>query len=200
MFFSKDQITKGEIRMRKNFGAQGFLYPMPVLMIATYDEKGAADAMLATWGGLSGNNQISIFLNKEHKSVENILNKKAFTVSMADAAHVAACDYVGMVSANEVPDKLERAGFHTTKSEYVDAPLIDELSMTLECELISYSQETELLVGNIVNVSAEEKVLSAEGNIDPAKLMPITFDVVNCTYRVLGDKVGNACQDGLALK
>ena len=119
--------------MRKNFGAKPYTYPQPVLIIATYNENGTADAMNAAWGGISDDTQISMCLSAEHKTVKNILTRGAFTVSMADAAHVTECDYVGIVSANDVPDKLAKAGFHTTKAEFVDAPLIDELPMALEC-------------------------------------------------------------------
>ena len=142
--------------MRKNFGAKPYTYPQPVLIIASYDENGTPDAMNAAWGGISDDTQISMCLSAGHKTVKNILKRKAFTVSMADAAHVAACDYVGIVSANAVPDKLEKAGFHTTRSEFVDAPLIDELPMALECRLVSYDEESCRMIGEIVNVSAEE--------------------------------------------
>lgn len=186
--------------MRKNFGAKPYTYPQPVLIIASYDENGTPDAMNAAWGGISDDTQISMCLSAGHKTVKNILKRKAFTVSMADAAHVAACDYVGIVSANDVLDKLEKAGFHTTRSEFVDAPLIDELPMTLECRLVSYDEESCRMVGEIVNVSAEESVLDENGKIDPGKLQPITFDPVNNAYLKLGEKVGNAFRDGLALK
>ena len=139
-------------------------------------------------------------LSAGHKTVKNIQARKAFTVSMADAAHVVACDYVGIVSGNKVPDKFEKAGFHATKSEFVDAPLIDELPMTLECTLVSYDPETCRLVGEIVNVSADERILDENGKIDPAKLQPITFDPVNNAYLKIGEKVGNAFRDGLKLK
>ena len=186
--------------MRKNFGAKPYTYPQPVLIIASYDENGTPDAMNAAWGGISDDTQISMCLSAGHKTVKNILKRKAFTVSMADAAHVAACDYVGIISANDVPDKLEKAGFHTTRSEFVDAPLIDELPMALECRLVSYDEESCRMVGEIVNVSAEESVLDENGKIDPRKLQPITFDPVNNAYLKLGEKVGNAFRDGLALK
>ena len=172
--------------MRKNFGAKPYTYPQPVLIIASYDENGTPDAMNAAWGGISDDTQISMCLSAGHKTVKNILKRKAFTVSMADAANVAACDYVGIVSANDVPDKLEKAGFHTTRSEFVDAPLIDELPMTLECRLVSYDEESCRMVGEIVNVSAEESVLDENGKIDPGKLQPITFDPVNNAYLKLG--------------
>ena len=186
--------------MRKDFGAKTYLYPQPVLIIATYGEDGTPDAMNAAWGGISESNQVSLCLSAEHKTVKNILARGAFTISMADAAHVAACDYVGIVSGNDVPDKLERAGFHTIKSSLVDAPLIEELPMALECKLISYDRDTCRLVGEIVNVSADERVLDADGKIDPEKLEPITFDPVHNAYLKLGAKVGHAFRDGLRLK
>ena len=186
--------------MRKNFGAKPYTYPQPVLIIASYDENGIADAMNAAWGGISDDTQISMCLSAGHKTVKNILKRKAFTVSMADAAHVTECDYVGIVSANDVPNKLSRAGFHTTKSEFVDAPLIDELPMALECRLVSYDEESCRMVGEIVNVSADERILGENGKIDPAKLQPITFDPVNNAYLKLGEKVGNAFKDGVKLK
>lgn len=186
--------------MRKNFGAQPYCYPQPVFIIASYDENGTPDAMNAAWGGISEETQISMCLSAGHKTVKNILARKAFTVSMADAAHVTECDYVGIVSANDVPDKMERAGFHTVKSEFVDAPVIEELRMTLECRLIGYDEETCRMTGEIVNVSADESVLDANGKIDPAKLQPIVYDPVNHTYLKLGEKAGNAFQDGAKLK
>lgn len=184
--------------MRQNFGAKPWTYPQPVFIIASYAEDGTPDAMNAAWGGISDSNKISMCLSAGHKTVKNIFKKKAFTVSMADAAHVVECDYVGIVSANKVPDKLAKAGFHTTKSAAVDAPVIDELPMALECRLVGYDENTGILTGEIVNVSADESVLT-NGNIDPAKLRPITFDPVNSAYCVLGEKVGNAFSDGKKL-
>ena len=186
--------------MRKNFGSKPWLYPQPVFIIATYGEDGTPDAMNAAWGGISGGAQVSMCLSAGHKTVKNILSRGAFTISMADAGHVVACDYVGVVSANDVPDKLARAGLHVTKSAFVDAPLIDELPLAAECTLVSYDPGSGSLVGKIVNISADESVLGESGTIDPAKLQPITFDPVNNAYLVLGGKVGNAFRDGLQLK
>ena len=186
--------------MRKNFGAKPYMYPQPVLIIATYDKEGNPDAMNAAWGGISESDQISMCLSAGHKTTKNILERKAFTVSMADAAHVTEADYLGVVSGNDVTDKLEKAGLHTTKSSFVDAPLIDEFPMALECALVSYDEESCRMVGKIVNVCAEESVLDESGKISPAKLRPITFDPVNNDYLVLGEKVGNAFQDGMKLK
>ena len=186
--------------MRKNFGPKPYLYPQPVLIIATYGEDGTPDAMNAAWGGISDSTRVAMYLSAGHKTVQNILSRKAFTVSMADEDHVVECDYVGIVSANQVPDKLARAGLHTTRSQFVDAPLIDELPMALECRFLSFDEETELLLGEIINVSAEEYILGEDGKIDPAKLRPISFDPVNHDYLALGEKVGRAFQDGKRLK
>ena len=186
--------------MRKNFGVKPWCYPQPVFIVAAYDAEGKPCAMNAAWGGMHYDDQLALCLGSEHKTVANILASKAFTVSMATAETVVACDYVGVESGNKEPDKFAKAGFHATKSTCVDAPLIDELPMALECELVSYDPETCHLVGRIVNVSADERILDAQGKIDPAKLRPITFDPVHNAYLELGQQVGNAFRDGLALK
>ena len=186
--------------MRKDFGPKSACYPMPVYIIATYGEDGTPNAMNAAWGGISEEDEISICVSAGHKTTANFLARKAFTVSMATAQTVAACDYVGIVSGNKVPDKFVKAGFTAEPSRFVDAPVIQELPMALECRLISYDPETCRLVGKIVNVSAEESVLGENGKIDPAKLQPITFDPMNNAYLVLGEKVGEAFKSGMALK
>lgn len=181
--------------MRKNFGAKPMVYPMPVFIIGTYDENGVANAMNAAWGGISEENEISICVSDDHKTTSNVLLRKAFTVSVATADYVKECDYVGIVSGNKVPDKLEKCGFHTVKSELVDAPIIEELPMALECRLKSYDEESCRLVGEIINVCADESVLT-DGKIDPMKLRPITYDSANHAYHVIGEKVGKAFSDG----
>lgn len=186
--------------MRKNFGAKPLTYPQPVFIIATYGEDGTPDAMNAAWGGISEMKEISMCLSAGHKTVKNILNRKAFTVSMAEAGLVAACDYVGLVSGNKVPDKFAKAGFHATKSAFVDAPLIDELSIAVECVLKDYNPDTCILRGEIVNVSVDERVLDENGNVDAAKAAPIIFDPFNNDYLKVGEKVGNAFSDGKLLK
>ena len=186
--------------MRKNFGAKPMCYPMPVYIIGTYGADGTPNAMNAAWGGISEDTEVSICVSAGHMTTKNILERKAFTVSMATADYVAACDYVGIVSGNKEPDKFAKAGFHATKSEFVDAPLIDELPMALECRLISYDPESCRLVGEIVNVSADESVLGENGKVDAAKLRPITYDPMNHHYLVLGEQVGQAFHDGLKLK
>lgn len=185
--------------MRKNFGVKPMVYPMPVFIIGTYDENGVPNAMNAAWGGISEEDEISICISAGHKTTANILKNGAFTVSMATADFVAECDYVGIASGNKEPNKLQKCGLHTVKSELVNAPIIEELPMCVECKLKSYDENTCRLVGEIVNVSADESVLT-DGKIDSAKLRPITYDSANHTYRVLGDIVGKAFSDGLKFK
>lgn len=185
--------------MRKNFGAQTWLYPMPVLIIATYDMNGIPDAMNAAWGGIVDRGHIGLCLSASHKTTKNILERKAFTVSVADAVHLLAEDYVGLVSANSEPNKFEKAGFTASKSRFVDAPVINEIPMALECEYVKMTEDG-LIIGRIVNVSADESVLNTAGKIDPSKFKPITFDPVNNKYIALGEVVGNAFSDGKKLK
>ena len=172
--------------MRKDFGAKPYTYPQPVLMIATYGEDGKPDVMNAAWGGISDD--------------KNLLKTGAFTVSMADVEHMTACDYVGIVSGNKEPDKFVKAGFTAEKSEKVDAPIIKELPICIECKLKSYDKDTCRLIGEIVNVSVDESVLDENGNVDVAKAAPITFDPFNNAYIRLGEKVGDAFKAGTALK
>ena len=185
--------------MRKNFGKKTWFYPLPVLIIGSYDENGKADAMNAAWGGIYDSDKVVLCLSENHKTTQNIKKRGAFTVSFADTAHVVDADYVGLVSANEVEDKLERAGFHTTKSEFVDAPLIDELPMTLECKLLKVNEDGNI-IGEIVNVNADDSVLGEDGMIDATKLQAISYDPVHNTYIKMGEKVGNAFSDGANLE
>lgn len=155
--------------------------------------------MNAAWGGLYDADKVVLCLSAGHKTTKNIQAKGAFTVSFADAAHVAPSDYVGIVSANREPAKIEKSGFHTTKSEFVDAPLIDELPVALECKLLKVNEDGNI-IGQIVNINADESVLGEDGNIDFSKFQPISFEPVHNGYHVLGKRVGNAFQDGVALK
>lgn len=185
--------------MRKNFGANPWFYPLPVLIIGTYGEDGTADAMNAAWGGLYDRDKLVLCLSANHKTTANIKARKAFTVSFADAAHVVEADYVGLVSANDTPDKLAQAGLHAVKSGKVDAPIIEEFPMALECELVKVNEDGNI-IGKIVGISADEKILGPDGKPDCAKIQPIAFDPCANTYVKLGEVVGWAFQDGGKLK
>ncbi|MBR6729533.1 MAG: flavin reductase family protein [Clostridia bacterium] len=186
--------------MRKNFGAKTILYPMPVLIIGTYDEQGNPDAMNAAWGGISEEAQISICVDDSHKTAKNVVKAGAFTVSIADKDNVVACDYVGIVSGNNESDKVLKAGWKAEKSDFVNAPLFDKLPVALECKLISYDESSCRLVGEIVNVCTDERILTEDGKIDLEKFVPITYDPVHHTYREVGAIVGKAFSDGKKLK
>lgn len=190
---------KGTITMRKNFGVKNWLYPMPVLIVGTYDENGAPNAMNAAWGGIYDTNLVMVCLADEHKTTENIRKTGAFTVSFATAKTAVPCDYVGIVSANDVPDKFARAGFHAVKSEFVNAPIIEELPMTVECKLLKFNEDG-ICIGEIVNVSADESVLDENGKIDAGMLDPIIYDSVSHAYWSFGEKVGRAFFDGKKIK
>ena len=172
---------------------------MPVLIVGTYDENGTPNAMNAAWGGIYDTNQVMVCLADDHKTTENIKKTGAFTVSFATVKTVAACDYVGIVSANDVPDKLAKAGFNAVKSEYVNAPIIEELPMTVECKLIKFNEDG-ICIGEIVNVSADESVLDENGKVDAKKLDPIIYDSVTHVYWSFGEKVGQAFSDGKKIK
>ncbi len=184
--------------MKKNLGAVPMMFPQPVLIIGTYDEEGKANAMNAAWGGIVGMDKIIIDLSS-HKTTDNIMKRGAFTVSMGDKDHVVACDYVGLVSANTEADKMEKAGFTTTKSEFVDAPVINELPVALERKLIKVIDDN-MYLAQIVNVVADESVLSEEGKITLTKFFPITYDTSEFGYYTLGERVGTAFKDGAELK
>ncbi|MCQ2417680.1 MAG: flavin reductase family protein [Oscillospiraceae bacterium] len=180
---------------RKNFGAKPLCYPQPVFIIGTYDENGNPNAMNAAWGGISEEKEISICLSPEHKTCKNFAKTGAFTVSMADVKNIAGCDYVGIASGNDVSDKFAKAGFTAIKSEFVNAPIINELAVCMECRVISFDEESCILKGEIVNVSVDESVMT-DGKVDVSKVAPICFDPFNRAYHVMGEKVGQAWGSG----
>ena len=183
---------------RKEIKVAPYVFPLPVLIIGTYDKDDVPNAMNAAWGGVIEQNKIIISFS-EHKTTDNIQLHKAFTVAMGDAEHVVACDYVGIVSAKKVPNKLERAGFSVTKSEKVHAPIINELPLSLECKLDKII-DGGYYVGEIVGVSVDERILDKDGKIDLDKFHPIALDASKAGYHELGKKVGQAFFDGLKLK
>ncbi len=183
----------------KSFGQKAWVLPQPVLIIGTYNSDGTPNAMNAAWGGMYDTNLVMVCLADDHKTTENIKKSGAFTLSFATAKTVVPCDYVGIVSGNDVPDKFDRAGFHATKSEYVNAPVIDELPMTVECSLLKFNEDG-ICIGRIVNISADDSILDENGRIDAKKLDPIIYDSVSHAYWSFGEKVGQAYSDGKKIK
>lgn len=170
------------------------MFPMPVLILGTYDKDGNANAMNAAWGGIADDNQVWVCLSK-HKTTENLELTKEATIAFGTAETVKACDYVGIVSANKEADKIKKAGWTVTKSKNVNAPLFNELPLTLECRLLKVVDGEKYLF-QIVNVVADEKILDADGKVDLNKFHPIAFDCAKHGYYELGKKVGDAFKDG----
>lgn len=187
--------------MRKDFGSQTWMFPMPVLIIGTYDENGKPNAMNAAWGGIYDYNQIMVCLSS-HKTTDNIRKNKAFTISFATVETVTASDYVGIVSQNDEPNKIEKAGLIAEKAKNVNAPIFTNYPLVLECELVEVFNEDEgggNFVGKIVNVSADEKILT-NGKVDYKKLNAISFDPTSAKYVALGEEVAFAFREGAKLK
>ena len=191
---------KGDF-MRKNIKTTEAIFPMPVLMIATYNEDGTIDVMNAAWGMMIDRNIVALNLTETHKTVKNIKQRKAFTVSIADSNHVVEADYLGVVSGNNTPNKFENSGLTAIKSENVDAPIINEFPICMECEFIEYqdSQYGAGVIGKVVNVTADEKVMNGE-NIDINLINAIAFDPYTHGYYKVGEKVGEAFKDGMKIK
>ena len=186
---------------KKDLGVVPAVYPMPVLIVAAYDKGGKANTMNAAWGMICDMDKIALFISEGHKTTKNILESKAFTVAIADKAHMDVADYFGIASGNNTPDKFERTGYTATKSQHVNAPVIDEFPATMECSLAEVvSTETMYcIVGKIANVIADEAVLSGNGKVDPAKLNALIFDQFQSGYYVTGEKVGQAWNAGKPL-
>jgi flavin reductase (DIM6/NTAB) family NADH-FMN oxidoreductase RutF len=188
-----------DVEGRRNFGSQHpLITPQPCIMIATYDANGQPDVMMAAWGGQCEADKIEFNLSP-HKTTENLELKKAFTVSYATMDDIEESDFFGLVSAKDVPDKVERAGFTVTPSPNVDAPIINEYKLTLECKVVSIDKtpggETHV-VGQVVNWSADESILDSLDRVDLSKLKPIVFDGSAMVYREVGDSVGKAWGSG----
>ena len=183
---------------KKDLGVKPYLFPMPVLMIATYCEDGSVDVMNMAWGGICDNNKVALNISETHKTAQNIKERKAFTISIADVEHLAESDFFGTTSANRMPNKFERSGMHAIKSSRVDAPIIEEYPITLECVVTKIQNEDNefRVVGEIINVLADEKVLDKSGKVDPSKLNAFVFDQFQNGYYKIGEKIGDAWKSG----
>ena len=199
---TEEKIEVKQVEGRKNFSDKAVITPLPAIMIATWDENQNPDVMMAAWGGQCGPKHITFELSK-HKTTDNIRLKKAFTISFATKNDIVQSDYFGIVSGNDVPDKVAKAGFTVTPSPNVDAPIINEYKLTLECKVVTFDEDENggaRVIGEIVNMSADESILDEAGNIDLGKLQPVIFDSSNNTYRVVGEIVGQAWGSGKAIQ
>ena len=189
------------IIMKKDIGLVQAVYPMPVLMVAAYDANGKVNAMNVAWGQICDDNKIILFIGEGKKTWLNIQESKAFTVALADQAHMKEADFFGIASGNKIDDKFERTGYHAVKSDKVHAPVIEEFPLTMECELLEFlhSEYVDGIVGKIVNVKAEESVLDEKGKVEVEKTGAIMFDQFKHGYYLTGEKVGMAWNAGAGL-
>ena len=194
-------MQEWRITMRKKLNITEGIFPMPVLMVATYNEDGSVNVMNAAWGTMQERGNVALNLTETHKTVKNIKARGAFTVSIADAAHVVEADYFGIESGNKVSNKFENTSLTAGRSEIVDAPVINEFPLCLECKFIEY-QDGEYgcgVIGKVVNVTADEKVM-VDGRIDMSLVNAIAFDPYTHGYYKVGERAGEAFKDGLQLK
>lgn len=184
--------------MLKDLGVKPYLFPMPVLMIATYCPDGSVDVMNMAWGGICAENMVALNITETHKTAQNIKERMAFTLSIADTDHIEAADFFGIATGNKMNDKFARSGLHAQKSKNVDAPVVTDFPITLECKVkeLQHSDAGFRVLGEIVNVLADEKVLDENGRVDPAKLNAFVFDQFQSGYYAIGEKVGQAWKTG----
>lgn len=187
--------------MKKDLGVVQAVYPMPVLMVAAYDANEKVNVMNVAWGQICDMDKVILFIGKGKKTLSNIKESKAFTVALADEAHVDVADFFGIATGNKMDDKFERTGYHAVKSDKVNAPIIEEFPVVMECELLEFvnTEYVSGVVGRIVNVKAEEKVLGENGKVEPAKLQALMFDQFQNGYYSTGKKVAQAWNAGAGL-
>ena len=187
--------------MRRDLGVLPAVFPMPVLMIGTYDGNGKVNVMNMAWGNISTGEKIVLNMGSDRKTLANIRLKKAFSVALADVDHIKEADYFGIVSGNKVKDKFERTGFHAVKGAHVDAPVIQEFPLTMECELLEEREVAEgsIITGRIVNVNVDEKILNEKGTIVAGKLNAVMFDQFERSYYKAGKQFARAWNAGAGL-
>ena len=187
--------------MSKNLGVKPYLFPMPTYMIGTYNEDGTVDVMMMAWGGICAEDMVALNLEAEHKTVANLETRKAFTLAVPGTDTLRESDFLGIASSNKMADKFERTGLHAVKSERVDAPVITEYPLTLECEVVEMQSQPYGLrvLGKIINVIADERILDDAGKIDAGKIRAFAFDQMKNGYYAVGEKVGQAWHSGAGL-
>ena len=192
------------MNMKKSLGDHTMIFPQPVMLIGTYDENGKEDVMNVAWGGQCGPKQISMSLSRaaQHQTTSNLEKQKAFTIAYADEEHLVQADYVGLVSGKNTPDKMKRSGFTFTKSPVVNAPVINELPLSVSCRVVSMKEEYgEIrIVGEVVDAQADDSVIDENGNVNLDAMHLISLDAAAGVYRKIGEKAGNAFHDGQKLR
>ena len=178
------------------------MLPQPVLIIGTYNSDGTPNAMNAAWGGQWDAKEIMISMGA-HATTENLARCPEFTVAFATRDTMVASDFVGIVSAKNDPEKMQKTGWQIVKAENVNAPVFANFPMTLECRILRKIDETEegyYIVAEIVNVLVDEKYLATDGKPDVESMQLIAYDPVHHGYMLVGERIGNAFADGKKLK
>ena len=184
--------------MKKDLGVKPYLFPMPTYMIGTYNEDGSVDEMMMAWGGICAEDMVALNLEADHKTVANLKSRGAFTLAVPGADTIKESDFFGIASANKMADKFERSGLHAVRSSRVDAPVIEEYPLTLECTVERMEDEPYGLrvLGKIVNVLADESVLDEKGRVDAGKLRAFSFDQMRNGYYATGELIAKAWNAG----
>ncbi|MBR2812066.1 MAG: flavin reductase family protein [Solobacterium sp.] len=187
--------------MKKEFGVKPYLFPMPTYMIGTYNDDNSVDVMMMAWGGICDTNMVALNLEASHKTVANLRKRNAFTLAIPGTDTLVESDYFGIASSNKVKNKFERTRLHASQSAHVDAPVIEEYPITLECKVYDFQKQPYGLrvLGEIVNVLVDEKVLDENGKVDVSKVNAFAFDQINNGYYAIGEKIGTAWNAGVPL-
>ena len=200
MRYKRRKDKQGD-KMKKKITNSKSIFPMPVLLVATYNEDNTVNVMNAAWGTMISRDQVLLILSKSRKTVENILKRNAFTISIPSSKYTTEADYFGVVSGNNIENKLAHANLTSTKSNNIDAPIINELPVSLECTFIKYHEDEyiEGVIAKVENIYADESVITND-KIDASLLKAITYNSYTNEYYEVSNKVGNAFKDGLKLK
>ena len=187
--------------MKQQISTTEAIFPMPVLLISTFNEDGTVNVMNAAWGTMVERDMVALNLTETHKTVKNIKARGGFVIHIADVKHVVEADWFGVVSGNNTSDKFAKSGMTFEKSALVDAPIINELPVAMECKYVEYqSDETGLgVIGRVLRTSVEEAHLK-DGKVDIDSLEAIAFDPYTHGYYKVAGRVGEAFSDGLKLK
>lgn len=190
-----------EPKMKKQIKTTEAIFPMPVLLISTFNDDGTVDVMNAAWGTMLDRDMVALNLSETHTTVKNIKARKGFVVHIADAKHVAQADWFGVVHGEKEPDKFKKSGLSYVKSDLVDAPVINELPIAMECEFVEYQNDATGLgvIGKVLRTSVEEDNIK-DGKVDVDSIEAIAFDPYTHGYYKVGGRVGDAFKDGLKLK
>ena len=188
--------------MKQSLGPKTLLFPTPVLMVGSYDQAGKPNLMNAAWGGICCSEPpcVTVSIRKARHSYDSIMSRKAFTVGITNEAYIAEADYVGIASGRNA-DKFAVAGLTPVRSEVVDAPYAAEFPVVLECRLL-HTLELGIhtqFIGEIIDVKADQSILSEDGLPDILKLKPLVYDPAHKGYHTVGPLLAKAFNVGRKL-